>query len=184
MESLPLMMDAPRKKWPRADCDAMESIGLLQDDRLELVDGELIRMIKARPHCNAQRTLFLWLLKVPGPDFVIENEPIDVLREDNPRNEPVPDIAVLNRSFEEFPVNNPGPADLRLIVEVASVSLYLDLNSKSSIYARAGRRLIVHRRPESGAYLEVTVYAANEFVSPLAAPDARFRVGDAFPGAN
>jgi hypothetical protein len=32
----------------------------------------------------------------------------------------------------------------------------------------------------SGAYTSVVVYAENEVIAPLAAPEARFRVADAF----
>ena len=45
------------------------------------------------------------------------------------------------------------------------------------------RRCIhVHRDPMNGRYRSIFVYSADEFVSPLAAPDARLRVADAFPG--
>jgi Uma2 family endonuclease len=188
-----LALETQRRKWTRAECEALESIGLLTDERLELVEGELIRMSKKRPHSDSQRRLFRWLLAIFGVDFIIEDEPIDVRHEDNQVNEPVPDITILNRSFEEFSGHNPGPADVSLIVEVSSSSLYLDLKTKSAVYARAGiadywvldvagRTLIVHRKPESGAYREIVGYAENEYVSPLAAPAAKFKVGDAFPG--
>jgi hypothetical protein len=56
---------------------------------------------------------------------------------------------------------------------------------KPALYARAafaeywvldvaGRRLIVHRSPESGAFTSVAAYSENEILSPLAAPKANF----------
>jgi hypothetical protein len=44
-----------------------------------------------------------------------------------------------------------------------------------------GRRLIIHRGPEAGRYKSVTAYNDQEQVAPLAAPDALFQVGCAFP---
>jgi len=45
----------------------------------------------------------------------------------------------------------------------------------------AGRRLVVHRDPQSGRYADVVAYSEHESVSPLAAPQAQFHVADAFP---
>jgi hypothetical protein len=45
-----------------------------------------------------------------------------------------------------------------------------------------GRRLRVHRTPQACAYADVAAYGEHESVSPLAAPEAQFRVGGAFPG--
>jgi hypothetical protein len=47
----------------------------------------------------------------------------------------------------------------------------------------AGRRLLVHTNPASGAYANVAGYSERETASPLAAPQAKFRVADAFPAA-
>jgi len=40
----------------------------------------------------------------------------------------------------------------------------------------------VHRDPHEGRYASVVVYSSEETVTPLAAPEARLRVGDAFVG--
>lgn len=43
-----------------------------------------------------------------------------------------------------------------------------------------GRRLLLHRNPRLGIYEDVAAYSEHESVSPLALPEARFRVADAF----
>jgi hypothetical protein len=50
----------PRKRWTRAECAALESTGIWEQQKLELIDGELIsKMGKKRPHVNAlTRTLY------------------------------------------------------------------------------------------------------------------------------
>src|ERR1700756_4560951 len=148
-----------RKLWTRAEYEALCSSGLLEDQKLELVEGELIsKMGKTRPHVNCAKLLFHWLIGVFGQGLVLFESPIDVAADDNDTNEPEPDLVVLNRDFSEFSSDNPGPHDLRLVVEVANTSLGFDLGAKANLYARAGivdywvldiagRRMIVHRSP-------------------------------------
>jgi hypothetical protein len=43
-------VDAPRKRWTRAECATLEASGLWDQQRLELVHGELISVLgKKRP---------------------------------------------------------------------------------------------------------------------------------------
>jgi Uma2 family endonuclease len=188
--SVPL--EPPRKQWSRIECEALEAAGLLTNERVELVDGELVsKMGKKRPHVNTVTFVRAWLARVFGEQFVNQEAPIDVAPEDNPTNEPEPDVILLNRSYWEFKTSNPCPSDLRLVVEVSESTLGFDLTKKSALYARARipeywvfdvleRRLIVHRDPEAGQYRTVAAYNEQESVAPLAAPDALFQVSAAF----
>jgi Uma2 family endonuclease len=176
----------PRKRWTREQCAALEASGLFEKERLELVEGELIsKMGKNRPHVNALALMYRRLMKIFGESFVISEAPIDVSPEDNPTNEPEPDLIVLNREFTSFRSGNPQPRDLSLVVEIADSTLTFDLTTKASLYARAGiieywvldvdrRRLIAHRNPVAGKYAAVTVYCEHEPIAPLAATDAEF----------
>jgi Uma2 family endonuclease len=189
----PVPQNPPRKRWTRAECEALEASGVLDYEPLELVEGELIsKMGKNQPHVNSVTALAIWFGQVFGVAFVIQEAPIDVAPEDNPTNEPVPDAIVLKREYFHFPSAKPRPEDLRLVAEVADSSLTFDLTTKASLYARAGiaeywildvsgRRLLVHREPKSGGYGSIVVYSEHESVSPLSAPQARFPVADAFP---
>jgi Uma2 family endonuclease len=190
----PVPIDPPRKRWTRAECAAFEATGLWDQQRLELVEGELInKMGKNRPHVNVFTAVHAYLLRVFGEQYVNAEAPIDVAPEDNPTNEPVPDLIVLNRPSQQFPEKNPQPADLRLVVEISDSTVGFDLKTKAELYARAGipdywvfdiqaHRLIVHRDPRNGLYRSVAAYRSEEAVTPLAAPENEFRVGDAFPG--
>jgi Uma2 family endonuclease len=190
----PVPMEPPRKKWTRAECAAMEASGVWDEQqRLELVEGELInKMGKNRPHTNVLIVVHAWLLRVFGEQYVNPETPIDVAPEDNPTNEPQPDLIVLAKPSREYKSANPQPADLRLVVEISDSTLGFDRTVKARLYARAGiieywvadvaaRSLVVHRDPLNGSYQSVTVYNDRESVSPLASPDHEFRVGDAFP---
>jgi Uma2 family endonuclease len=182
-----------RKRWTRAECASLEASGLLDQQHLELVEGELIdKMGKNRPHVNALVLMQAWLNMVFGVRFVNPEAPIDVSPEDNPTNEPQPDLIVLKRDISRFQSAQPGPQDLHLVVEVADTTLRFDLTTKAALYARAriveywvldvsGRRLIVHRQPQENKYTTILVYSEQETVAPLAAPHAMFKAADAFP---
>jgi Uma2 family endonuclease len=182
-----------RKRWTRAECAAIEAAGVLDVTHLELIEGELIdKMGKKRPHVTSHKSMQLLLEDLFGSRFVLAENPIDVAPEDNPTNEPEPDVTVLNRDYTTFQSANPRPRDLCLLVEV-DTTLRFDLTTKAALYARAGiieywvldvsgRRLIVHRNPQLGKYTTVVAYSESESIAPVAAPDALFKIADAFPG--
>jgi Uma2 family endonuclease len=188
---LPAQLDPPRKRWTRAEYEELSSI-LLDGQRLELIQGELIdKMGKKPPHVNSVALLGEWLWGIFGARFALQAAPIDVAPEDNPSSEPEPDLIVLKRDLSHFKKENLQPGDLHLVVEVADSTLGFDLRTKAALYARAGiveywvldvagRRMIVHRYPQGGTYASVVAYCADESVAPLAAPDSHLRVGDAF----
>jgi Uma2 family endonuclease len=181
----------PHKRWTRAEYQTLASTGVWDLQHYELVDGELVsKMGKKRPHTNTLTALFEWLLEVFGKGYVQPEAPIDVAPEDNPTNEPEPDLIVLVKPFREYRTGNPKPADLRLVIEVADSTLGFDLREKATLYARAGisdywvvdvvgRRIIVHRDPH-GEYRSVVSYQEHESVSPFAAPGHAFAVREAF----
>jgi Uma2 family endonuclease len=185
-------MEPKRKLWTREECLALQAAGIWQDQRLELVEGELInKMGKRPPHIVALTKLRNLLIRAFGEDFVLTETPIDVAPQDNPTSEPEPDVVVLSRPVEEFRAGNAKPAELRLVAEVSDSSVGFDLTKKAALYARAGiveywvvdiaaRRLVVHRNPEGDLYRDIKVYAEHEKVSPLAAPNQEFTVGEAF----
>jgi Uma2 family endonuclease len=192
--SRPIDEGPRRKRWTRSECAALEAMGVFDQQHLELIEGELIdKMGKNRPHVETLAWLFTWLVQVFGVRFVNSEAPIDVAPEDNPTNEPQPDLIVLSPA--DSPALRsaaPQPQDLRLVVELADTTLAFDLTVKAALYARAGiveywvldvqgRRLVVHRDPQAGQYRSIVAYGEQESVAPLSAPDASFRVGDVFP---
>ena len=181
----------PRKLWTRAECSALEAAGLLDGQHLELIEGDLInKMGKNLPHLVSLGVLMNRLKGMFGEWFVLQEASIDVAPEDNPTNEPEPDIIVLKREFTSLSAI-PRPEDLHLVVEIADTTLRFDLTTKAALYARAGivgywvldvtgRRLIVHRDPRNGVYSSIVEYREREEVSPLAAAHVALRVSDAF----
>jgi len=189
------LQNPPRKRWTRAECDRLEAAGIFDQQRVELIEGELIdKMGKNRPHVGVATLLMAWLSQVFGGRLVSAEAPIDVAPEDNPTNQPVPDLIVVKREYSEsrFWSAPPQPRDLDLVVEIADTSVPFDLTIKAALYARAGiaeywvldipgRRLMVHRDPQGDRYGSVTAYNEMEGLAPLAAPDSVFQVRTVFP---
>ena len=170
----------------------MEDAGFLEPGRYELIGGELLeRTGKKRPHVITLSKMQYWLARVFGEDYVQPETPIDVAAQDNPINEPEPDIVVLRRPMTEYTEGNVPSMELQLVVEVADTTLLTDLRTKAAIYARAGiaeywvvdipnRRIVVHRQPSGRRYQSVIAYLEHESVAPEAAPEALFEVRRAF----
>jgi Uma2 family endonuclease len=189
----PTPAEPPRKRWTRQECVALETSGIWAQQHLELIEGELIsKMGKKRPHTNVLIVIQDWLVRTFGAQFVNPETPIDVAPEDNPTNEPEPDLIVLSRPSREF-TDNPQPADLRLVVEISDSTLGFDLTTKAKLYACAriveywvvdipGRRIIVHRDPQERQYRSIVAYSEEERVKPLTSPDQEFPVRSAFAG--
>ena len=191
-----LVLDSPpprRKLWTRADCEALASLEAFHAERLELIEGELIeKMSKSALHSFTLALLVRWLASVFGHPFVQQEPSIDVSPEDHPTNQREPDIIVLTKPMDDFAWREPGPSEIRLLVEVSRSTLREDVGVKARLYARAGfpdywvadiknRCVHVHCEPANGVYQSVLVYAAHEDLSPLATPDATLRAGSLFP---
>ena len=181
-----------RKHWKRAELSAIESAGLLENQKLELIEGELIlKMGKKRPHCSGLWLMLNYLVGVFSLERIQQEMPIDVHPEDIPTSEPEPDLVVLNRHVNSIKTGNHVPADILLVCEISDTSIAFDLRTKANLYARAGiieywvldvtnSRLIVHREPSPAGFQSVQVYGPDESIAPLAAPEAKTLVSAFF----
>jgi hypothetical protein len=128
----------------RAEFVTLEASSSRVQEHFELVNGEWIsKMGKKRVHVNALVAVQAWLVRTFGEQFVNPKAPIDVAPEDNPTNEPEPDLLVLATSTREF--RNANPAAGRS--SFGGRSLRLDfgfrLDHKSRVIrARRNRRVL------------------------------------------
>ena len=168
------------------------SSGMWDQQRLELIDGELIsKMGQNQPHVFLLNRIMVWLIKRLDDGRVFQDAPIDVAPGDSPINEPEPDLLVFKRPQGKIRPANPQPDELALVVEVSDSSLRFDLTVKASLYARAaiieywvvdvsGHRLIVHRDPSPAGYRSVVAYSDLEKVAPLTSPEHELSIGEIF----
>ena len=130
--------------------ERLVAAGVLEDPRVELIDGYLVKkMGKNPPHIWAVDQL-LDLLKPLTPGWWCRKEdPVRIPDFD----EPEPDVAVVRGSRDDYRDRIPEPKDIALVVEVADSTLDRDQGKKWDAYAH-GRIAVywivnlVHRRVE------------------------------------
>jgi len=180
--------DMSHKQWTREECQALQDSGLVERERYELIEGELVRKVsKSSRHIRTLSLLIRFLTRV-FEDTVLQEPSILAAPADTPTSLPEPEAVVLSLVVDTL-AELPQPAQIRLIAEVSDSSLRFDLTTKAALYARAAipdywvidlnaRRIIVHRDPRDGAYHSIAAYAESEQVAPLASPDQSVLVGD------
>jgi len=168
-----------RHKLTVADIYRMLDAGILhEDDRVELIDGELLDMapIGADHATTVDRLTEALVLACTGRAIVRVQNPVRL----DDLNEPQPDFAVLRLRPGGY---RQGPADVLLLVEVADSSLRFDRRVKLPLYARFGvpevwiadlqrRVLETHRTPVDGAYADTAQLQPGERVPPALLPEA------------
>ncbi|MCL6500075.1 MAG: Uma2 family endonuclease [Firmicutes bacterium] len=163
---------------------------LREDERLELIGGEIIEMAAIGSRHAACVGFFLdWLVRhLPMTAAVRVQDPIRL----PPGSEPEPDIAVVRRRADFYATAHPGPDDVLLLIEVADTSLTYDRDVKMPLYAAAGipelwlvdltqDRVEVFRDPVDGHYRSVKVLARGDILTPTAFPDLAIPCDEIFP---
>lgn len=120
-----------------AEYHRMGEAGILtEDDRVELIEGELIAMAPiGSAHSGTVNGLTrLLVLAVGNRGVVAVQNPVQL---DN-LSEPQPDFSVLKPRDDDYRRATPRPDEVLLIVEIADSSLAYDRNVKRSLYARHG----------------------------------------------
>ncbi|HYN77256.1 MAG TPA: Uma2 family endonuclease [Lamprocystis sp. (in: g-proteobacteria)] len=146
------------------DYQRMGETGILhEDDRVELIEGEIVAMPPiGSPHGGRVKHLNRILARAVGDHAIVAVQDPVVLR---PRSEPEPDIALLRPRPDFYADAHPVAADILLLIEVADSSLQYDLNVKVPLYARQGipevwvvdiahRQVLRFSQPAGGAYRE------------------------------
>ena len=106
----------------RLDVDAyykMAEAGILtRDDRVELIDGEIIDLNPiGSPHAGKTNQLARLFAKAAADGHVLTSVQ-NPLRLDA-YNEPEPDLMLLRPRADDYQANHPGAADVLLLIEVS-----------------------------------------------------------------
>jgi Uma2 family endonuclease len=113
----------------------MARAGVLKpDDRVELIEGEIVKMSPiGSPHAACVSRLNSLLQSMLGRTAIISvQNPVRL----NDFSEPVPDVTVLKRRKDFYSSHHPRPSEVRLIIEVAETTLLYDRRIKVPLYAR------------------------------------------------
>jgi Uma2 family endonuclease len=170
-----------RRLFTVAEYYTMLEAGILtEDDRVELIEGEIVEMaaIGSRHASCVKRLNDLLVSHLRERALVAVQDPVHL----SDISEPEPDVSVLRRRDDYYAGAHPGPADIFLLIEVADASLLFDRKVKIPLYAASGipevwlidltqAILEVYRKPEQGTYREVLRLRAGSTVSPAAFPD-------------
>jgi Uma2 family endonuclease len=160
---------------------------LSNEDRVELVDGEIIDMspIGIR-HASCVDKLVDLLTHLPRKDWILRVQ--SPIRLDG-HSEPQPDITLLKRRSDFYRSTPPTPADVLLVIEVSDTSIGYDRGVKLPLYARAGvpevwlvdlttDRIEIYSQPLNGTYQSLVILSRGEMISSLGLPEMAFQVNE------
>ncbi len=166
----------------------MARAGVLKpDDRLELIEGEIIKMAPiGSPHAacvSRLNDLFSNLDK--RKTMVRVQNPIRL----DDFSEPVPDLVLLKPRKDYYASRHPIPSDIVLVIEVADTSIHSDRHVKIPLYARAlipevwlvnlPRKVIeVYSEPIDGAYRRSHKYKNGETIVAGSISGLNLKVAD------
>ncbi len=160
-----------------------------EDDRVELLNGQIIRMspIGYRHVTVSRRLNRLFALHAADRYWVVAQDPFTL----DDESQPQPDYALLRPEADEHD-HIPEARDVLLIVEISDSSLGYDRNDKLPAYARQGIPEVwiinlvqdvveVYRGPQGDSYGTTLKFGRDDIVTPLSFPDVEVRVGEILP---
>lgn len=167
-----MAISAERMLFTADRYEKMIAAGVLaEDDRVELIEGEIINMAPiGLKHAACVARLSAIFAARLGPSAVVwAQNPIRL--SDN--SEPQPDVALLKPRSDFYAESRPTAQDVLLLVEVADTTLATDRRVKASLYAEAGigaywivdlsgEVIEVYTEPQGTAYRQVQRVAKGD----------------------
>lgn len=167
----------------------MADAGILgEDDRVELIEGEIVEMPPVGSyHANVVDELSMLLVErlTRARAHVRVKNPVRL----NDESEPQPDIVVAIPRPGGYRSVHPGPKEIALLVEVADTTLAFDRRVKLPLYARSGVSEVwivdlqsdaveVCRDPRGRNYDSHQLFTRGASFAPQAFPDVFFTINE------
>jgi Uma2 family endonuclease len=183
---------APRHRFDLGDYYRMAEAGILSpDDRVELIEGEIVDMAtigSAHGGAVVGLTELVARAVADGRVLLSVQGPLRLDRS----NEPRPDLMLLRPRTDRYRSSHPAAADVLLLVEVADSSLAYDRGAKLALYARhgvaevwvvdlAGRAVESFREPDAGSFAVRERVDAGT-ISPRLVPELAVELAALFGG--
>lgn len=176
-------------RFTREEYHRLAIAGILdEDDRVELLDGELIVMspIGIRHILTVRRLIKVFSKKLGDACAVDAQNPVEL----SEHSEPEPDILLIRPEHEMNPAR---PDNILLLVEVAESSLGFDRGVKLKHYAEAGVPEVwifnlledvieAHHTPRGSEYSAHRTYRKGDRLAVQALPETTFAVEELLPG--
>jgi Uma2 family endonuclease len=168
------------------DYHRMGETGILhEDDRVELIEGEIVEMaaIGTRHFSCVNRLTRMLVMGVGDAAVVSVQNPVRL----NEHTEPQPDVTVIRP--RDYTQSLPLPEDVLLLIEVSDTTLAYDRNLKLPLYARSGigevwivdlqaSTIEQHTDPSGDGYRRVDHKRGGQKLQPAALPDLNPTVGE------
>jgi hypothetical protein len=181
---------ATRRLFTRAEYYRMAEAGILgEDDRVELIEGEIVQMspIGRRHSAFVANLNQLLAVRLAGHAFIFVQSPV-VLTE---YTEPQPDLAIVRRRPVPYKEREAHSEDVLLLIEVADSSLAYDRSTKLRLYAAAAipeywivdctaETVEIYRTPGPAGYRDVTRAAGTATLTLHAFPDVALTTTEIF----
>ena len=169
-----------------AEYHRMGEAGILtEDDRVELIEGELVAMAPiGSQHSGTVNGLNRMLVQAVGDRGVVSvQNPVQL----DDRSEPEPDFTVLRPRADDYRQSTPNPEDVLLVIEIAASSLNYDRAVKRPLYAShaipefwivdlAAGEVEVCRGPAGDDYASVLRVGREGVLEPLLLPGVAISV--------
>jgi len=183
-----MAIEVARRRFTVDEYYQMAETGILApDDRVELIDGEIVQMSPATTPNAACVGRLNYRLSRAVPDSV-EVRVQQPLRLDS-FSEPEPDIALIRFREDFYAAHHPTPADVYLLIEVSHTSIRYDRRVKAHLYARFGVAELwvvdlnsdciwTYRRPSPDGYRVVRRVKRGQRLAPQAFPNVELSVDE------
>lgn len=124
------------KRFTIAEYHRLIELGFLtENDRVELIRGELIQMAaKGTAHSVCNTKLFRGVNRLVGDRAVVRGQEPIILPSNS---EPEPDLVIAQGQADDYLAAHLQPADILLVIEVFDSTLDYDQTVKRSLYAEA-----------------------------------------------
>lgn len=183
---LAMALQVERRRFTVEAFERMVDAGILaEDERVELIDGEIVQMSPiSGPHMDCVNALSETLSRSILSDAIVSGQnPINL----SPQSQPQPDITLIRRDKPRGIV--PQVEHVLAVIEVASSSRAFDRGVKLPLYAAAGIPeawlvdLIAgiierHTEPVDGIYRNVVFARRGESISSTVLPSMLLVVDD------
>ena len=175
-----------RRRFTVQEYHLMAEAGILhEDDRVELIKGEIVEMapIGSNHAGHVNRLISLFTPRLGASAVVSIQNPIHLWDD----TEPEPDLALLRPRDDFYTQSHPTPEDILLVVEVADSSRDYDRQVKVPMYAEAGivetwvvdlvsETIEVYRQPTPEGYRLTVILGREDRLSPAALPDLELKL--------